>query len=52
MEEIGERLEETWSGILTTMSLPTDFPLDTPEDERRAREIVEILHGSPDRHTS
>jgi hypothetical protein len=47
LEEIGERLKEIWSGILTTMILPTDFPLDSPEDERRAREIVEILHGSP-----
>jgi len=47
LDEIGERLKEVWSGILTTMILPTDFPLDSPEDERRAREIVEILHGSP-----
>jgi probable F420-dependent oxidoreductase len=47
VEEIGERLKEIWSGILTTMILPTDFPLDTPEDARRARGIVEILHGPP-----
>jgi len=48
VEEIGERLKEIWSGILTTMILPTDFPLDTPEDERRAREIVDTLQGCPD----
>jgi probable F420-dependent oxidoreductase len=44
-DEIGERLKERWGDVLTTMSLPTDLPLETPEDERRAGEMIEVLHG-------
>jgi probable F420-dependent oxidoreductase len=47
LDEIGARLEERWGGLLTTMNLPTDFPLRTPEDERRARKLIELLHRSP-----
>jgi hypothetical protein len=43
LDEIGARLKERWSGVLTTLNLPTDFPLHSPEDERRARELVALL---------
>lgn len=43
LEEIGARLRERWEGILTTINLPTDFPLGSPDDEKRARRIVETL---------
>jgi probable F420-dependent oxidoreductase len=45
LDEIGARLKERWGGILTTMNLPTDFPLRTADDERRVRGIIETLHG-------
>ena len=31
-------------GILNTLNFPTDFPTHTPEDGRRTRQIVEMLH--------
>ena len=43
LDEIGARLKARWSGVLTTLNLPTDFPLHSPEDERRARELVALL---------
>ena len=45
IEEIGPRLRERWSGILTSLNFPTDFPLDAPEDEKRTREIVQLLQS-------
>ncbi len=45
LDEIGPRLKERWQGILTTINLPTDFPLESAEDERRMRDILDILHG-------
>lgn len=44
LDEIGPQLKERWSGILTTMNLPTDFPLHSAEDQKRVREIIETLH--------
>lgn len=46
VDEIGAQLKERWGDILTTISLPTDFPLHTAEDQKRARAIIELLHGS------
>lgn len=43
VEEIGPRLRERWGGILTTLNFPTDFPLATPDDERRVGEILAAL---------
>jgi hypothetical protein len=47
LDEIGPKLVERWGGILTSLNLPTDFPLSTPEGEKCARELVATLHGSP-----
>jgi probable F420-dependent oxidoreductase len=44
LDEIGSKLRERWGGILTTINLPTDFPLRTPEDETRVRKMLETLH--------
>jgi hypothetical protein len=44
IDEIGAKLKERWGGILNTIDFPTDFPLRTPDDERKARHIVETLH--------
>ena len=46
VDEIGEKLRERWGGILDTINLPTDFPLATREDERRARGLIEALRRS------
>lgn len=43
LEEIGERLRERWGGLLTTLNLPTDYPLRTPEELRLARAAIETL---------
>jgi probable F420-dependent oxidoreductase len=45
LDEIGPRLKQRWEGILSTLNLPTDFPLRTAEDEKRLSEIVGTLHG-------
>ncbi len=45
LDEIGPKLKERWGGMLTTINLPTDFPLRTPEDERRLHAILETLQG-------
>ena len=37
------RAARAWSDLLTTLNLPTDFPLETPEDRRRVRAAVETL---------
>lgn len=47
LDEIGPMLQERWGGILTTLNLPTDFPLQTAEDRRKTREIVELLRQTP-----
>lgn len=47
LDEIGQKLKDRWGGILTTINLPTDFPLATPRDEKRVRRIIEILHSAP-----
>lgn len=44
LDEIGAMLRERWGGILTTINLPTDFPLATPEDESRLRDLIGLLH--------
>lgn len=44
LDEIGAKLKQRWGGILTTMNLPTDFPLHSSEDELRMRQIIETLH--------
>jgi hypothetical protein len=44
LDEIGPKLKERWHGVLTTMNLPTDFPLRKPGDEERRRQIIEALH--------
>jgi probable F420-dependent oxidoreductase len=46
IDEIGPKLKQRWGGLLSTLSLPTDFPLSTPEDERRMREILELLQDA------
>lgn len=46
LEEIGAKLAERWGGLLTTLNLPTDFPLQTRADEQRAGELIETLHAS------
>lgn len=45
LDEIGHKLKERWGAILTTLNLPTDFPLAAPEDEKRVRKIIETLHA-------
>jgi probable F420-dependent oxidoreductase len=45
VDEIGARLKERWGDLLTTLNLPTDFPLRTREDERRAGDMIELLHA-------
>jgi alkanesulfonate monooxygenase SsuD/methylene tetrahydromethanopterin reductase-like flavin-dependent oxidoreductase (luciferase family) len=45
LDEIGAKLKERWGDLLTTLNLPTDFPLHGREDERRAGEMVELLHA-------
>ena len=37
LDEIGAKLQERWGGILTTLNLPTDFPL---EDERIVADLI------------
>ncbi len=44
LDEIGRKLKERWGGILTTLNLPTDFPLHTAEEEQRVGEIIDVLH--------
>ena len=46
VDEIGAQLHERYGNVLTTISFPTDFPLHTPEDQKQARKIIELLHGS------
>ena len=45
LDEIGAKLKERWGDLLTTLNLPTDFPLHDAEDERRAGEMIELLHA-------
>ncbi|RMD85078.1 MAG: TIGR03617 family F420-dependent LLM class oxidoreductase [Candidatus Dadabacteria bacterium] len=45
VDEVADVLAERWGGLLTTLNLPTDFPLKTPEDERRLGHLIERLHG-------
>jgi probable F420-dependent oxidoreductase len=47
LDEIGPKLAERWGGILTSLNLPSDFPLSTPEGEKCARELVATLQRSP-----
>ena len=44
-DRIGALLEERWGGVLDLINFPTDFPLATDEDRRRAGEMIELLHG-------
>ncbi len=44
VDEIGDLLRERWGDVLTTINLPTDFPLRTPADEQAVRRIIEVLH--------
>jgi probable F420-dependent oxidoreductase len=44
IDEIGPRLKERWGGLLSTLNLPTDFPLQSADDEKRLAGIVETLH--------
>lgn len=46
LDEIGPMLEERWGGVLTTLNLPTDFPLRTPEEERQAGDLVALLRAT------
>ncbi len=46
VDEVAEVLAERWGGLLTTLNLPTDFPLKTAEDERRIGNIIERLHDT------
>jgi probable F420-dependent oxidoreductase len=46
LDELGDKLAERWGHLLTTINLPTDFPLRTPVEERRARTLVEQLRAS------
>jgi probable F420-dependent oxidoreductase len=41
LDEIGAKLAERWHGILATLNLPTDFPLD---DERIIGDLIDELH--------
>jgi probable F420-dependent oxidoreductase len=43
LAELGEALRETWGGLLSTLYLPTDLPLDTEDDRRCVRRVVEAL---------
>jgi len=45
VDEIGARLKERWGDLLTTLNLPTDFPLHTRDDERRVADMIELLHA-------
>ena len=45
LDEIAAKLKERWSGLASTLSFPTDFPLETPEDRKRAREIIDAVHA-------
>jgi probable F420-dependent oxidoreductase len=45
VEEIGPKLAERWGGLLTTLNLPTDFPLRSPEEQRVARATLDTLHS-------
>jgi probable F420-dependent oxidoreductase len=44
VDEIAPKLKERWGGLVSTLSFPTDFPLATPEDQKRAREIIDAVH--------
>jgi probable F420-dependent oxidoreductase len=43
LDELGGALRERWSGLVDTLYLPTDLPLDTGEDRARVRGVVEAL---------
>lgn len=43
LADLGDALRETWSGLLGTIHLPTDLPLDRDEDRRQVQRIVETL---------
>lgn len=45
LDEIGDKLAERWGGLLTTLNLPTDFPLRTPDEERQAGDLIARLHA-------
>jgi probable F420-dependent oxidoreductase len=45
LDEIGPKLRERWGGTLSTISFPTDFPLETRDDEKRAQQIIESLRA-------
>ncbi len=43
LDDLGDALRERWQGLLSTLHLPTDLPLDTEEDAGRMRRVVETL---------
>lgn len=43
LDELGDALRERWRGLVSTLHLPTDLPLDTAEDAARLRRVVEAL---------
>jgi len=45
VDEIGALLRERWGKLLTTLHLPTDFPLRARDDERRVAELIALLHA-------
>lgn len=46
LDEIGPKLAQRWGGLLTTLNLPTDFPLRTAEEEARSAGVIDALHGA------
>lgn len=46
LDEIGAKLAERWGGLLTTLNLPTDFPLHTHREERQAGDMIARLHDA------
>jgi len=46
LDEIGAKLAERWGNLLTTINLPTDFPLRTHDEERQAGDLIERLHAA------
>jgi len=43
LAELGDALREKWGGLLTTLNLPTSLPLETDEERRQVRRLVETL---------
>ncbi len=44
-DEIGPKLKERWGGVFTTLYLPTDYPRETPQDQRLLRGLLEVLRS-------